>query len=60
MQLDLFWVQAVERFALYERVRQASLVVQTGEVTACGNAMSAKGAILEWGWVLSWPAPILV
>jgi len=39
-------VQAVERFAFYEKVKQASLLVQTGEGTAYGNAMFCKGVIL--------------
>ena len=39
-------VEAVERFAFYERVRGASVIVQTGEPTAYGNAMLAKGVIL--------------
>lgn len=39
-------VEPVERFAFYERVRQASLIVQTGEATAYGNALFAKGVIL--------------
>ena len=40
-------VQAIERFAFYERVRAASLIVQTGEASAYGNAMFAKGVILN-------------
>lgn len=40
-------VEAVERFAFYERTRSASLVVQTGELTAYGNALLAKGVILQ-------------
>jgi L-fucose mutarotase len=40
-------VEPVERFAFYERVRGASLVVQTGEATAYGNALFAKGVILN-------------
>ena len=39
-------IQPVERFAFYERVRGASLIIQTGEATAYGNAMFAKGVIL--------------
>ena len=39
-------VQAVERFAFYEKIKQASLLVQTGEGTAYGNAMFCKGVIL--------------
>jgi L-fucose mutarotase len=40
-------VEAVERFAFYDRVRAASLIVQTGEATAYGNALFAKGVILN-------------
>lgn len=40
-------VEAVERFAFYDRVSTASLIVQTGEATAYGNAMFAKGVILN-------------
>ncbi len=40
-------VQPVERFAFYDRVRGASLIVQTGEGTAYGNALFAKGVILN-------------
>jgi L-fucose mutarotase len=39
-------VEAVERFAFYERIRGASLLVQTGEGTAFGNALFCKGVIL--------------
>ena len=39
-------VEPVERFAFYERVKNASLIVQSGEGTAYGNAMFAKGVIL--------------
>jgi L-fucose mutarotase len=39
-------IEAVERFAFYERVKAASLIVQCGEGTAYGNAMFAKGVIL--------------
>ncbi|MCE2677434.1 MAG: RbsD or FucU transport [Burkholderiaceae bacterium] len=39
-------VQAVERFAFYEKIKTASLLVQTGEGTAYGNAMFCKGVIL--------------
>jgi L-fucose mutarotase len=39
-------VQAVERFAFYERVKDASLIVQSGEGTAYGNALFCKGVIL--------------
>lgn len=40
-------VEPVERFAFYDRVRAASLIVQTGEATAYGNALFAKGVILN-------------
>jgi L-fucose mutarotase len=40
-------IEAVERFAFYDKVRAASLIVQTGEATAYGNAMFAKGVILN-------------
>lgn len=39
-------VEAVERFAFYDKVRQASLIIQSGEATAFGNAMFCKGVIL--------------
>lgn len=39
-------VEAVERYAFYDRVRNASLIVQSGEVTAFGNAILCKGVIL--------------
>ena len=39
-------VQAVERFAFYDKIKAASLIVQTGEGTAYGNAMFCKGVIL--------------
>ena len=39
-------VQALERFAFYEKVKAASLIVQTGEGTAFGNALFCKGVIL--------------
>lgn len=39
-------VEAVERFAFYDKIKGASLIVQTGEVTAFGNAMFCKGVIL--------------
>lgn len=40
-------VEAIERFAFYDRVKSASLVVQTGEASAYGNALFAKGVILS-------------
>ncbi|HEX5390641.1 MAG TPA: RbsD/FucU domain-containing protein [Burkholderiaceae bacterium] len=39
-------VEAIERFAFYERVKAASLIVQSGEATAYGNAILCKGVIL--------------
>ena len=39
-------VEAVERFAFYEKIKSASLIVQTGEGTAFGNALLCKGVIL--------------
>ena len=39
-------VKAVERYAFYEKIKAASLIVQTGEGTAYGNAMFCKGVIL--------------
>jgi len=39
-------VEAVERYAFYEKIKSASLLVQTGEGTAYGNAMFCKGVIL--------------
>lgn len=39
-------VEAVERFAFYDKIKAASLIVQTGEGTAFGNAMFCKGVIL--------------
>ena len=39
-------VQGVERFAFYERFANVSLIVQSGEATAFGNALFCKGVIL--------------
>ena len=39
-------VEPVERFAFYERIKAASLIVQSGENTAYGNALFCKGVIL--------------
>jgi len=39
-------IEAVERYAFYERIKGASLLVQTGEGTAFGNALFCKGVIL--------------
>ena len=40
-------VQATARHAFYDHVRQASLLVQSGEHTAYGNALMCKGVILN-------------
>ena len=39
-------IEPVERFAFYERIKAASLIVQSGESTAYGNALFCKGVIL--------------
>ena len=39
-------VEPIERYAFYERVKAASLIVQSGEATAYGNAILCKGVIL--------------
>ena len=39
-------VAALERYAFYEQVKGASLIVQSGEGTAYGNALFCKGVIL--------------
>ena len=39
-------VEPIERFAFYERIAGASLIVQSGEVSAFGNAILCKGVIL--------------
>lgn len=39
-------VEAVERYAFYDKVRVASLIVQSGETSAYGNALFCKGVIL--------------
>jgi L-fucose mutarotase len=39
-------VEAIERYAFYDKIRAASLIVQTGEGTAYGNVMFCKGVIL--------------
>ena len=38
--------EALERYAFYEQVKGASLIVQSGEGTAYGNALFCKGVIL--------------
>lgn len=39
-------VEPIERFEFYQRVDQASLIVQSGEATAFGNGILCKGVIL--------------
>jgi L-fucose mutarotase len=39
-------VEAVERYAFYEKIKRVSLIVQCGEGTAYGNALFCKGVIL--------------
>ncbi|MDI9408934.1 MAG: RbsD/FucU domain-containing protein [Candidatus Pacebacteria bacterium] len=38
-------IESIERFAFYERVKSATLVVQTGEESAYGNYLFSKGVI---------------
>lgn len=38
--------QAIERFAFYKRLEQASFIVQSGEMSAYGNALICKGLII--------------
>ena len=40
-------VEAVERYAFYDKIKGASLIVQSGEATAYGNALFCKGVILN-------------
>ena len=40
-------VLGLERYAFYEKVKTASLIVQSGETTAYGNALFSKGVILN-------------
>ena len=40
-------IEAVERFAFYDKIKGASLIVQSGEATAYGNALFCKGVILN-------------
>ncbi len=40
-------IEALERFAFYAKIRHASVLVQSGEVTTYGNAMFCKGVILN-------------
>lgn len=37
---------ALERFAFYDKIKASSLIVQSGEATAYGNALYCKGVIL--------------
>jgi L-fucose mutarotase len=39
-------VEAIDRFAFYERVKQASIIVQCGETSAYGNVLFCKDVIL--------------
>ncbi len=39
-------VEPIERYAFYDRIDSASLLVQSGEATAFGNALLCKGVIL--------------
>lgn len=39
-------IEPIERFAFYERIAGASLIVQSGEASAFGNAILCKGVIL--------------
>ena len=40
-------VEGVERYAFYDKIKGASLIIQSGEATAYGNAMFCKGVILN-------------
>ena len=40
-------IQSLERFAFYERVKSASAVVATGEMTKYANILLKKGVITE-------------
>jgi L-fucose mutarotase len=44
---DAAAIEAVERFAFYDKIAGASLIVQSGEATAYGNALFCKGVILN-------------
>ena len=43
--IDAERVEAIERFAFYERVKNASLIVQSGETSGYGNAIYCKDVI---------------
>jgi L-fucose mutarotase len=45
--LPLERIEGLERYAFYDKIRGASVLVQSGEVTAYGNAMFCKGVILN-------------
>ena len=45
--LDTSRVEACERYAFYDKIKGASLIVQSGEHTAYGNAMFCKAVILH-------------
>lgn len=40
-------VEAIERFAFYERIKWVSLIVQCGEMTPYGNAIYCKDVIIQ-------------
>jgi L-fucose mutarotase len=40
-------VEAIERFAFYERVKNASVIVQSGETSGYGNAIYCKDVIFH-------------
>ena len=40
-------VQGLERYAFYDKIKAASLIIQSGEATAYGNAMFCKGVVLN-------------
>ena len=44
--IKLKQIEPVERFAFYDKVKSASLIIQCGEGTAYGNALFCKGVIL--------------
>lgn len=39
-------IESVERYAFYEKIKGASLLIQSGEGSAYGNAMFCKGVIV--------------
>jgi L-fucose mutarotase len=40
-------VAGIERYAFYDKIKTASLIIQSGEATAYGNALFCKGVILN-------------